>query len=147
MLRPRFKIEWVVDRFRPRRIPLWIQIRGLPLEYQHPNSVARIAQRAGHVTDIDWNDSIPHNPKFVRVKISIDLDVPLIAGVMLRIDDGEMMWVDIIYEKIHKACRRYGILRHPSPHCLQMIPELEPIINEQMEEINKGSGFKVGCNI
>ncbi|XVF44932.1 hypothetical protein PTKIN_Ptkin02bG0162700 [Pterospermum kingtungense] len=108
---------------------------------------ARIAQGAGHVTEIDWNDSIPHNLKFIRVKVSIDPKVPLIAGVMLRREDEEMMWVDIIYEKIHKACQRCGMLGHTTPRCPQMTPELELIINEQMEEINKGSGFEVGCKI
>ncbi|OMP08985.1 hypothetical protein COLO4_05924 [Corchorus olitorius] len=41
------------------RMPFWIQLWGLPLEYQNPTVARRLADTAGRVITVDWDDVFP----------------------------------------------------------------------------------------
>ena len=45
----------------------------------------------GVVTQVDWNEVMPRNLRFMRVRAWIDPHAPLIAGGILRQDDGVMI--------------------------------------------------------
>lgn len=42
----------------------------------------------GIVEHMDWEDTLLRNICFMRIKVRIDLWLPLIAGFNLRLDDG-----------------------------------------------------------
>ncbi|XVF54041.1 hypothetical protein PTKIN_Ptkin05aG0149400 [Pterospermum kingtungense] len=44
----------VLENYRIRRILLWIQIRGLPLEYQFPEFADRLGHVIRNVIMVDW---------------------------------------------------------------------------------------------
>ncbi|OMO77915.1 hypothetical protein COLO4_24956 [Corchorus olitorius] len=75
------------------RIALWLQIWDLPFEYQQPFVARRMALSAGEVLQIDWEDRMPRNIRFMRVRISADLTVPLVPGYTLERDDGSSQWI------------------------------------------------------
>ena len=125
-------------------IPIWVQLWGLPLEYQVSKMARRIAKIIGPVSQVDWMDSMPRNLRFMRVRVWIELIAPLIAGCMLHQDDSVMTWIEFRYEKVHKICRRCGIIGHTTPHCPQLNPEIERMIEFQMENINKRFAFDTG---
>ncbi|XWS61231.1 hypothetical protein CRYUN_Cryun07bG0108100 [Craigia yunnanensis] len=80
---------------------------------------------------------MPRNLRYMRLKVWINPHAPLIAGCMLRMDDRVMHWVDFHYERVYKVCRRCGIIGHSSPYYPHLNPDIERMIGEQMEIINR----------
>ena len=89
----------------------------------------------GHVTQVDWDNVIPKNIRFMRTRVWIELGAPLLAGCMMRRDDGVMAWVGFRYESVNKVCKRCGIIEHSAPYCPHSNPKIKRVINKQMEVI------------
>ena len=87
----------------------------------------------GVVTQVDWNEVMLRNLRFMRVKAWINPHAPLIAGGLLRQDDDVMIWIEFRYERVYKICRRCGTIGHSSIHCPHLNPNIERMIGEQME--------------
>ena len=128
-------------------IQVWVQLWGLPLEYQQPSIAQRIAQTIGTVSEVDWTEIFPRNISFLRVRVWIDPNTPLMAGSMLRRDDGVMTWVEFRYERIHTVCLRCGSIGHTAPHCPQLNPDIERMINDQMESNNRRFDYETGYDL
>ena len=111
-------------------IQVWVQLWGLPLEYQQPGIAQRIAQTIGTMSEVDWTEIFPKNISFMRVRVWIDQNTPLMASNMLHRDDGVMTWVEFKYERIHTICMRCGIIGHIAPHCPHLNPDIERMIND-----------------
>nr|POE52773.1 hypothetical protein CFP56_60460 [Quercus suber] len=54
----------------------------------------------GHLGKMDWEDYIPRNIRFLRVRVRVDPWMPSTAGFMLRLDDGTQTWVQRRYERV-----------------------------------------------
>ena len=52
-----------------------------------------MGQLIGIVERINWEDTIPRNIRFMRIKVRVDPWLPVIAGFMLRIDEGLSPWI------------------------------------------------------
>lgn len=83
----------------------------------------------------------------MRVRVWLDPNTPMIAGCMLRYDDGVMVWVEFRYEKVHKFCRRYGIIEHSTAQCPHLNLEIERMIEKQMEIINRRFDYETGYDL
>lgn len=64
----------VLERWRPNLVirnlqlnfvSIWVQIHGLPLEYQYPELAEKMGQLMGIVERVDWEDKIPRNIRFM----------------------------------------------------------------------------------
>lgn len=78
----------VLNRFQLNYISLWVQLHGLPLEYQYPDLAKHLGQLMGIVERVDWENKIPRNIWFMRIKVRIDPWSPVLAGFMLRTEEG-----------------------------------------------------------
>ena len=105
--------------------PIWVQLWGLLLEYQQPMVTRRIAHSIGDVFLVDWDYVIPRNIRFMRVRVWINPNNPLLAGCMIKRDDGVLTWIKFRYKKVYKVCKRCGIIGHSTPHCPHSNPEIE----------------------
>ena len=47
-------------------VSIWVQLHGLPLDYQCPELVERMGQMIGPVEKVDWEDRLPRNIRFMR---------------------------------------------------------------------------------
>lgn len=84
-------------------------IAWIPLEHQYP----KLGERMGQLMErVDWEDKLPRNIRFMRIKVRIDPWLLVIAGFMLRLDDGFRVWIQCRYERVHKLCIRCGLIRH-----------------------------------
>ena len=77
------------------------------------------------------------NLRFMRVRTWIDPSAPLISGCMLRRDDSVMIWIEFKYGRVYKFCRCCGIIGHSMAHYPHLNPDIERMIGEQMEAINR----------
>ena len=49
----------------------------------------------------------------------------MIAGFMLRLDDGARIWIQCRYERVHKLCNRCGLIGHIRGQCTHNMEEVE----------------------
>ena len=83
----------------------------------------------------------------MRVRVWIDRNTLLMAGSMLRCDDGVMTWVEFRYERIHTVCMRCGIIGHTAPHCPHLNLDIERMINDQIESNNRRFYYETGYEL
>ncbi|XVF56040.1 hypothetical protein PTKIN_Ptkin06aG0085000 [Pterospermum kingtungense] len=109
--------------------------------------VERVARIAGPTIMVDWANVAPRNLRFMRVSVWMDTEQPLVEGCMLRRDDGVMMWLRFRYERVGKICRRCGVIRHSNPHCPFLNPEIERMIQSQLEYVRYRFGYNIGLDL
>ena len=59
-----------------------------------------MGQMMGILEKVDWEDRILRNIRFMHVKVRIDPWLSVIAGFMLRLDDGSRVWIRCRYERV-----------------------------------------------
>ena len=118
----------MIENLQLNFISIWVQLHGLPLEYQYLELAEKICQLMGIVERVDCEDKIPRNIRFMRVKVRIDPWLLVIARFMLRLDDGYRIWIQCCYEKVHKLCTRSDLIGHTRGQCTHNMEEVELIL-------------------
>nr|POF10214.1 hypothetical protein CFP56_14152 [Quercus suber] len=83
----------VMNRLHLNFLSIWVHRHGLPLEYQYPKLAERMGHMIGVFKKIDWEDRLPRNIKFMRVRVRLDPWMLVVSGLMLRLDDGTQTWI------------------------------------------------------
>ncbi|KAL5553661.1 hypothetical protein UlMin_041062 [Ulmus minor] len=112
-------------------IPLWIQVHGLPVMFMSQTNATKLAAKAGSLMDI-------HNKghegilgwKFLRLKVLVNLNLPLFAGCFVPCPNGEKVWAQFRYERIAALCHKCGTLGHDHHWCV-----IEPALVKSKEGI------------
>ena len=78
----------VVNRLHLNYVSIWVQLHGLPLEYQYPKLAKQMGQLIGFIKGVDWEDHIPRNIRFMQVCVRLDPWMPITYGFVLHLDDG-----------------------------------------------------------
>lgn len=58
-------------------IPLWLQIRGIPLQYMNREVIVHIARAMGQYIQMDYNEEVGGRMEFVRVRLNWNINSPL----------------------------------------------------------------------
>ncbi len=96
----------------------WVQVHGLPILWQRKDYLNRIGLKIGNIIEVDLvGDSLSHWKRFVRLRIDIDVTVPLLTGLFLPRPNLSDVWVGLKYEKLLQLCYRCGILGHAEKDC------------------------------
>ena len=127
----RWRTNLILGNLQINFISMWVQLHGLPLEYQYPKLVERMRQMMGIVEHVDWEDTLPRNIRSMRIKVRIDPWLPLIVGFMLRLDDGSRVWIQCHYERLHKLCTRCGLIGHTRGHYSHSLDDVEVMLFRQ----------------
>ena len=73
------------------------------------------------VVDHESNDNDVDRGSFFRVRVRIDISVPLCRGRILSIEDNEDCWVAFKYERLPNICYWCGCLDHSDKDCEKWI--------------------------
>ncbi|KAH9617872.1 hypothetical protein KSS87_018617, partial [Heliosperma pusillum] len=120
---------------------LWVRVCGLPFEYLSMH-VANIAGNLlSHDFLVDGFDEVPNND-FLRLKVCIKLNEPLMPGFFLTMDEGHLLWVQFKYEDIFKYCIRCGKICHQSVCCRESIMTIVSNVNVILDRTSE-RGFAV----
>ncbi|OMO57084.1 hypothetical protein COLO4_35506 [Corchorus olitorius] len=119
------------------RIELWLQIWGLPVEYQNAVVAEKLARTAREVIKIDWRHLRPRNIRFLRVRIALDPRKPLASGCTMERSNGTVQWAVFSYENINKLCLSYGFLGHTHPYCSRDAAEVDKMVRQRMRPITE----------
>ena len=96
-----------------------------------------MGQMMGIVDRVDWEDRIPKNIRFMRIKVRIDPWLPVIAGFTLRLDDGSRVWVQCRYKRVHKLCTKCGLIGHTRGQCTHAMDDVELMLYRQRLRIQE----------
>lgn len=55
--------------------------------------------------------------KFVRIKISVNIQEPLYLGCFIKREDESQLWIQFKYERISDLCYRFGRIDHNEVAC------------------------------
>ncbi|XP_075653219.1 uncharacterized protein LOC142623662 [Castanea sativa] len=116
-------------------ISVWVQFHGLPLECQYPELAKKLGHMMGLLERVDWEDKIPRDIRFMRVKVKIDPLLLVIAGFMLRLDDGSRVWIKCRYERVHNLCTKCGLIGHTRGQCTHCMEDIEVMLYRQRLKI------------
>jgi hypothetical protein len=75
------------------KIPLWIQIWGLPLHCKSILMGEEIGAKIGEVMDVGLYD-YPDNARILKAKVLVDIATPIRAGMYIGNDVDGVNWVD-----------------------------------------------------
>lgn len=89
----------------------------------------------GIVERVDWEDRIPRNIRFMRVRLRVNPWMPVITGFTLKLDDGSETWIQCKYERVHKLCNRCGLIGLSRSQCTQSMEEVEMTLFRQRYRI------------
>ena len=89
----KWRSNLVMSKLHLNFVSIWVQLHGLPLEYQDPELAKRMGQMIGAFKKIDWEERLSRNIKFIRIKVRLNPWLPVVSGFMLRLDDGTRTWI------------------------------------------------------
>nr|POE55318.1 hypothetical protein CFP56_22684 [Quercus suber] len=67
----------------------------------------------------------------MRIWVKLDPWFPLIAGFILKRDDGQYTWVECRYERVFKIYKRCGIIGHARSQCHMDMFDIEELLRDQ----------------
>lgn len=106
-------------------------MHNLPLEYHDTNLAHFMGDLIGEYVSIDWQPTFPRNIRFLRLQVRIDPWLPLVAGFILKRDDGQYMWIECHYECIFKICKKCGLIGHSRNQCHMDTTDVEELLRDQ----------------
>ncbi|OMO89546.1 hypothetical protein COLO4_19700 [Corchorus olitorius] len=125
------------------RVELWLQIWGLPFEYQNRRVAEKLAHTAGEIIKIDWRNRRPRNIRFLRIRIALDPRQPLAPRCTIERDDGTIQWAEFRYDKITKLCLSCGMLGHKHTQCSKDAAEVDMMVRQRMRPITARYGHPI----
>ena len=125
----------VMSKLRLNFVSIWVQLHGLPLEYHDPELAKRMGQMIGAFEKIDWEERLPRNIRFIRIKVHLNPWLPVVSGFMFRLDDGTRTWIQCWYEGVHKLCMKCSLIGHARRQCNESMDEVKHMPIHQRHRI------------
>lgn len=98
----------------------------------------------GVCLDVDWSPEFPRNLRFMRIKVRIPVDSPLLMGFVFNTDDNRDLWVQCQYERTYRICTGCGRIGHTHPACDWLEQRANANLHMQMNSINARLGLQIG---
>ena len=101
-------------------VSFWIQIHDIPLRFRNRGVAEKICVPLGTIMQTknpnDWDGG-----SFIRIRVALDISLPLCRGRLITLDDNEAHWVSFRYERLPNVCYWCGCLTHPDKDCEKWI--------------------------
>ena len=95
---------------------MWVQIHDISFRYLNRRVAEEICEVVGVVDRTTSTDEM-EGGNFMRVRVSIDISLPLCRGRILSLEDGGEVWVKFKYERLPNICYWCGCLTHSDRDC------------------------------
>ena len=103
------------------RSPFWIQLHGLPTMCQTKEVGMSVGVTLGEVVKVDANGKGFCLGNCLRIRVILDVSLPLCRGRKVRLGEYGLKWVDFRYERLPIFCYLCGKVDHDERDCLQWI--------------------------
>ncbi|OMO61130.1 Endonuclease/exonuclease/phosphatase [Corchorus capsularis] len=114
----RWEVEKSISEISFDRVQYWIQIYDLPPEMQTLANFKKFRDSIGRVVMLekpDWSQGIGRC--YMRIRLELDVNKPLIPGFWVPRQDKGKLWVRLKYEKLGDFCFSCGKIGHLSKFC------------------------------
>ncbi|KAI7993800.1 Uncharacterized protein LOK49_LG11G02620 [Camellia lanceoleosa] len=143
---------FTVDHWRPQLVleqlvisqaAIWVRLVGLPLECYTSEAGFCLGKAIGEVTQVDVDPLFPRNIRYLRIKVWISLETPLISGFFLKFQDGTHHWIECQYERLCRLCRKCGRIGHTDGQCATPFLEGQHLIQTHLASVAQRLGTRV----
>jgi hypothetical protein len=113
--------QWDREKKDPKeldfqRVPIWIQLWGLPLHCKTIAMGKLIGAQIGMVEDSALYD-FPDKARIIKIKVQIDATQPIRPGIFIGNTKDGIKWVDFRYENLPLFCFQCGYIGHSENNC------------------------------
>ena len=95
---------------------MWVQIHDIPFRYLNRRVAEEICEVVGAVDHTTSTDEM-EGGNLKRVRVSIDISLPLCRGRIITLEDGDEVWVKFRYERLPNIFYWCGCLTHSDRDC------------------------------
>ena len=105
-----------VEDLKFDRTLFWVQIHGLLYRYMNVKAAEKICEVLSRVIH-STNSTETERGHFMRIRVSLDVTLPLCRGRIISLENGKMVWVTFKYERFPNLCYWCGQLEHDDRDC------------------------------
>ncbi|KAK2973210.1 hypothetical protein RJ640_024497 [Escallonia rubra] len=113
--------------------PFWIQIHNLPFNQMEKGMGEAIGRKCGEVLELDVNGDGIGWGRCLRVRVLLDVSMPLKRGTMVHGAGSGPHWVHFQYERLTNFCYRCGVVGHHFGEC-EMPAKLDKVTGKEIYE-------------
>ena len=123
--------------------PFWVQVHNLPPDRMYQENADTIGNQLGKLleTELLVKGSLCWN-KFLRLKVHVDVNEPLLYGFYLDCRPNPDMWIDFKYEKLQDYYYGCGKLGHARRQCTSPIHHKSPLHRFHLDPADLALGSK-----
>ena len=129
------------DSFRDHsflRMPIWIKVERLPLLYNKVSVAQRALEKLGRVLYFDDDSTSEGFKDYLRAKVIIPINNPLVPGVFFNRQEGPRIWIDFRYEGVFVYCNKCGRIGHRRARCRIPFATAQRHFEMVLEDIGQG---------
>lgn len=116
--------EWeegmTAEDFSNTKINIFVQLFGLPFKMRKDIAAREVVEQIGKIKEHKSNGSLKesaYGKEFLRYRIEIDINTPLVTGFFLDRRGRKPTWVSLKYERLPTICFKCGVLSHETREC------------------------------
>ena len=94
----------------------WVQVHDIPLSFMSRMVAESLCDTVGEVRR-SLKSTEDDGGNFFRVRVNIDISLPLCKGRVITPENGEKSWVRFQYERLPNMCYWCGYLDHGDKQC------------------------------
>ena len=144
-------------------VPLWVQLRNLPLELWGNNSLSKILSRIGRPLRMDSRTASRSVVSYARALVEVDVSKVMLKKLKVKLRNGMSFQVDVWYENIPDFCMNCMGVGHKTSSCKEKKNHKRncvnsvnvqqsvntPLANRVMAGVpdNEGGGNPLGANV
>lgn len=98
-------------------IPVWIQLRNIPVNYRTLISIQNLGGFAGKVIEVAYDPLRAQNREYVRVRVLLDVYNPVRRTKVVNLPSGGQTIVRYDFERLQKRCYTCQRLTHKQDKC------------------------------
>ena len=101
MVLERYNKNNSVEELQFTRTTVWVQVHGLPINFMNVRAAEKINDVFGTVIP-STNTHENKGGNFVRIRVSMDITIPLCRGHLVSVGRDKEVWVNFKYEHLSK---------------------------------------------
>ena len=98
------------------KVSFWVQVHNIPIRYRNRSVAEDICDSIGQVHRSAEN-SEGGGGSYMRVRVTLDVYQPLCCGRVIKLEEGEKIWVSFKYERLPNICYWCGCFDHGDKDC------------------------------